>query len=111
MNATTQDVLEVLLEAWKHGTELPGWQIIKLARRSGSAVFGALDRLEDAGWITGEWETLPPGEDRPRRRYYRLTPNGVAAARRRLADRPRSKGSGVRPVPGLGVVDMRPGQP
>jgi len=78
------DVLSLLLQAWEDRTEVHGWLIMKSVRRSGPAVYRVLDRLENAGWITGSWESLPPRQDRPRRRYYRLTAEGVEAARQRV---------------------------
>ena len=38
-------------------------------------VYPILQRLEDSGWVVGEWETERP-DDRPARRYYRLTALG-----------------------------------
>ena len=81
------DILSLLLTAWEEGgidNRLHGWQIMKSLRRSGPVVYSALDRLEDAHWITSEWEVLPPGEHRARRRYYHLTAAGVEAAKRQL---------------------------
>lgn len=78
------DVLSLLLQAWEDRTEVHGWLIMKSVRRSGPAVYQVLDRLEDAGWITGSWENLPPRQSRPRRRYYRLTAEGAEAARQRV---------------------------
>jgi Transcriptional regulator PadR-like family len=46
---------------------------------SGRVWFGFLDQLEDAGLVIGEWETPEP-QDHPRRRFYRLTPEGRDAA-------------------------------
>lgn len=49
--------------------------------RSGS-LYPILGRLEDHGWLTSRWEDVDPAEEgRPRRRYYRLTPDGVAMAK------------------------------
>ncbi|MBY8875047.1 PadR family transcriptional regulator [Micromonospora sp. PLK6-60] len=47
-----------------------------------------LARLEAAGWVHSFWEDPAEHEDqgRPRRRYYRLTGDGVRAARSCLAD-------------------------
>jgi DNA-binding PadR family transcriptional regulator len=73
------DVLALLLQAWDEKAEVHGWLIMKSLRRSGPTVYRVLDRLEDAGWIAGSWEVLPPGESRPRRRYYRRWPPGCAA--------------------------------
>jgi PadR family transcriptional regulator len=56
-------------------------------RGAGPTVYGVLNRLEDAAWITGQWEDQHPESNKPRRRLYRLTPNGVIAARDLLATR------------------------
>jgi PadR family transcriptional regulator PadR len=43
-------------------------------------------RLQEAGWVESYWEDIDPvAEGRPSRRYYRLTPTGVAEARREVA--------------------------
>ena len=81
------DVLEVFLQALSDDTELHGWAILRATKRAGPTVYGVLDRLEDAGWVTGRWEDQPPDTNTPRRRLYRLTPNGVVAARDLLAAR------------------------
>ena len=81
------DVLEVFLQALTDDRELHGWAILKATKRTGPTVYGVLDRLEDAGWITGRWEDQPPNANTPRRRLYRLTPTGAAAARDLLAGR------------------------
>jgi len=81
------DVVEAFLEAFDDNAELHGWAIMKSTRRSGPTVYGILDRLEDAGWITGHWEDQHPEPNKPRRRHYRLTPTGVVSARNLLAER------------------------
>jgi len=81
------DVLEVFLRAFEDKVELHGWAIMKMTKRSGPTVYGVLDRLEDAGWITGRWEEQHPESNKPRRRFYELTPTGVAAAQALLAAR------------------------
>ena len=83
------DVLEVLVAAasQKGSPELHGWAIMKAVQRTGPTVYGVLDRLEDAKWITGYWEEQHPGPNMPRRRFYRLTPTGNTAARSLLAER------------------------
>jgi PadR family transcriptional regulator, regulatory protein PadR len=81
------DVLEVFLQAFADDQELHGWAIMKATKRAGPTVYGVFDRLEDAGWITGRWEDQPPDTNTPRRRFYRLTPDGVVAARDLLAAR------------------------
>ncbi|MEH1130841.1 PadR family transcriptional regulator [Micromonospora sp. CPCC 206061] len=106
MTGAMHDVLALLLEAWNEKREPHGWLIMKSLRRSGPAVYSALDRLEDKGWITGTWEVLPEGERRARRRYYRLTATGVEAARSAVAESQRATPQ-LRPQPGFGMV-LRP---
>lgn len=67
-------------------------------RLTASTLYSAIKRLLDAGWID-ERKAPPKGEkDDPRRRYYRLTRDGLDAARaearriERLADAAREKG-------------------
>jgi PadR family transcriptional regulator len=98
------DVLTVLLEAFEDGgRELHGWAIMKATARSGPTVYGVLDRLEDAHWITGRWEDHHPQPNRPRRRFYQLTPTGAVSAYRLLATRrPATRQRPHRPTePGL----------
>jgi PadR family transcriptional regulator, regulatory protein PadR len=98
------DVLALLLQAWDDKVEVHGWLIMKSLHRSGPAVYRVLDRLEDAGWITGTWEVLPEGERRPRRRYYRLTAEGAEAARARRPVPAAPPPGRLRPVLGFGLV-------
>jgi len=78
------DVFQAFLQALDAGAELHGWAIMKATARSGPTVYGILDRLEDAGWIAGRWEDRHPEDNKPRRRFYELTPTGVPAARELL---------------------------
>jgi DNA-binding PadR family transcriptional regulator len=70
--------------------ELHGYALVKRLRelegraalRTGT-VYAALARLQEQGWVA---EADPPSEDEDqRRRYYRLTPEGLAAARAEAA--------------------------
>jgi PadR family transcriptional regulator PadR len=93
------DVLEVLLEAFDDGaSELHGWAIMKNTQRSGPTVYGVLDRLEDSRWVTARWEEQHPERNKPRRRFYTLTPTGAVSARSLLAER-RPARSPRRPQP------------
>jgi PadR family transcriptional regulator PadR len=94
------DVLEVLLQAWRDDHDLHGWMIMKATKRSGPTVYGVLDRLEDAGWITGHWEEQHPEPGKPRRRFYRLTPTGTEAAQQLLTAR-RPAARPTKTAPGL----------
>ncbi|GGN99018.1 PadR family transcriptional regulator [Microbispora bryophytorum] len=98
----TLDVLEVLLHAFNDDTQLHGWAIMKATKRAGPTVYKVLDRLEDARWIVGEWETLAPDQPGPRRRFYRLTGEAAQAARSLLAER-RPAAVKVRPALGFSL--------
>jgi PadR family transcriptional regulator len=102
ITAPLLDVLEILIDAFEDGIEVHGWAIVKATRRSGPTVYGVVDRLEDAGWITGHWEDDNPEPNKPRRRLYRLTPNGVVHARALVSARRPQAGRDRRPPePGL----------
>ena len=60
-------------------------------------IYPILARLEQARWVTSEWEThgSERTEGRPPRRY-RLSPNGAVLARQALADADARRG--VRPL-------------
>jgi PadR family transcriptional regulator, regulatory protein PadR len=82
------DVLELFLLAFQEKRPLYGWEIKKTTRVSGASTYRILDRLEDAGWVSGHWEDAGaqvPGK--PPRRYYDLTGAGEVAARELLAER------------------------
>ena len=53
-------------------------------------LYRALARLEKQGHLDSRWEdpALAADENRPRRKFYRLTATGVAAAKTALADAP-----------------------
>jgi PadR family transcriptional regulator, regulatory protein PadR len=91
----TLDVLEVLLQ---DSDDLYGLKIAKAAGRPTGSVFPILARLEDCGWVTSQWEAGDPAARGPRRRFYRLSPDGLAQARQLLAQR---RGSVTRLRPGL----------
>ncbi|GLX06798.1 helix-turn-helix transcriptional regulator [Microbispora sp. NBRC 16548] len=103
VTAPTLDVLEELLRAHQEGEKLHGWVIMKRTKRAGPTVYRALDRLEDAGWISGEWEESPDDPARPRRRLYELTGIGVPAARALLAER---RPTALKPRPALGFLRL-----
>lgn len=57
---------------------------LEIAREAGlqrGTLYPLLARLEDAGWIAGEWEDIDPTvEGRRPRRYYLLTGEGLREA-------------------------------
>lgn len=93
----TLDVLEVLLDG---EVELYGLAIARRAGLATGTVFPILARLERIGWATSYWEDDPAHARGPRRRFYRVTPDGLAGARVVLAQR-RGRGFG-RTVPAFG---------
>jgi len=72
----TVAVLRVLLES-----DEPVWglRLAKLTSRAPGSIYPILARLEDSGWIVGEWED---DDERvgPRRRTYALTADGADRA-------------------------------
>jgi DNA-binding PadR family transcriptional regulator len=55
---------------------LSGYPISRAAMVGAGTVYLILDRLENLGWVEAEWEVRD--DDRPRRRFYRLTTGGRA---------------------------------
>jgi PadR family transcriptional regulator len=95
----TLDVLDALV--WSQ-EEMHGFALAKAARRPTGSVYIILSRLESAGWVESHWETLSTqDEGRPRRRLYRLNPDGLGAARQLLADRGRKKTSSTKKCRGI----------
>ncbi|MFF2519516.1 PadR family transcriptional regulator [Streptomyces sp. NPDC058086] len=84
MTPQTQAVLRALLV--DPAEELYGLQICSAAELPSGTIHPILARLGSAGWLESRWEDADPSEQgRPRRRYYRLNPDGVERARSALA--------------------------
>lgn len=98
------DVLEFLVDHMDDPGGVHGWQIITVIKRAAPTVYGVVDKLEDAGWLDSWWEDSPV-EGRPRRRMYKLTPNGRVEARALLDERRPARATGT-PKPGW--TFMRP---
>ncbi|GIH09260.1 hypothetical protein Rhe02_73270 [Rhizocola hellebori] len=95
------EVLAVLLEAFTAQEQPHGWAIVKATRRSGPTVYDALDRLEDAGWVTARWEDPLPGTVKARRRFYTLTPTARAEAMALVGEMRQARSVlGSNPLPG-----------
>jgi PadR family transcriptional regulator PadR len=58
-----------------------GFDIVDITGMPGGTVYPALRRLEEAGYLTSEWEKerVAQAELRPRRRYYEITRSGRQA--------------------------------
>ena len=100
MTLTTQLVLRALLE--HPARELYGLQICAKAGLPSGTIHPILARLEKADWLESRWEKADPREQgRPRRRYYRLNPDGAERARVALARATESTAALRRMRPGL----------
>jgi PadR family transcriptional regulator len=83
MTLPTQLVLRVMIAA--PTKEMYGLELGQLAELASGTIHPILARLERCGWVESRWEDQDPhAVGRPRRRYYRLTPDGVVLAARAL---------------------------
>lgn len=63
-----------------------GSEIAKATGVGSGTLYPLLARLEAAGWLDSEWESVEPREvGRPRRRLYGLTGVGLGRAREALS--------------------------
>lgn len=100
MTQTTQAVLRALLE--HPSKELYGLEICAKAGLPSGTIHPILARLEKAGWLESSWEEIDPHEQgRPRRRYYKLSPDGAELARIALARATESTAALRRLRPGM----------
>jgi PadR family transcriptional regulator, regulatory protein PadR len=66
--------------------ELYGLELVEATGLPPGTIYPIMARLESAGWVSSHWEeTGQEPKGRPRRRYYRLTADGIAQARSALA--------------------------
>lgn len=90
MTQATKMVLRAMLA--DPAADYYGLQLIKATTLPGGTLYPIMARLEQAGWVTGDWEdpVAHITEGRPPRRYYRFTDDGAEQARDALAgaDRP-----------------------
>lgn len=92
MSPATFQILLALADEDRHGYAI----IQDVAERTGGAIrlsagtlYRSIQRMLEEGLIVEPRERPAPDEDDERRRYYRITPEGMAAAKaeaRRLAD-------------------------
>jgi transcriptional regulator len=74
----TLDIIVLKTLSWgpRHGFAIAGWieqQFGGELELEEGALYQSLRRMEERGWITGEWGL---SENNRRARYYRLTPQG-----------------------------------
>lgn len=83
INVPAQLVLRALLE--HPSREMHGLEICATAGLRVGTIHPILARFESRGWLDSRWEeTGPERVDRPRRRLYRLSPEGAEQAREQL---------------------------
>jgi PadR family transcriptional regulator PadR len=100
MTLTTQLVLRALLE--DPTRERYGLELCAAAGLPSGTIHPILARLERVGWLDSHWEDADPArEGRPRRRYYRLNPDGAEKARDAIARAHTSASGLTRLRPGL----------
>lgn len=77
----TQQTLKVIAAAY-YEPDSSGSDICKATSLPSGTVYPILSRLEQAGWLKSQWERGDPSHlGRPRRRFYRLTAEGVRVGR------------------------------
>ena len=85
ISAATAKVLTRFLE--DPAGEHYGFGLIRDTGVKAGSLYPILDRLLQAGWIERQDEDIDESvEGRPRRRLYRLTPNGSVEARRAVEE-------------------------
>lgn len=83
MTLPTQLVLRAMLA--DPAREMYGLEIGQAAELASGTIHPILARLERCGWLESRWEDKDPHlVGRPRRRYYRLTSDGIVGATRAL---------------------------
>lgn len=81
-----------------------GYELMQLTGFPSGKLYPILARLHSAGWLIREAEDIDPAAaGRPARRLYRLSPQGIRAARIELA----SLSEQLRPAPGA-ISRLRP---
>ncbi|QAV70046.1 PadR family transcriptional regulator [Salinibacterium sp. UTAS2018] len=80
--SATADVLEVFLSS---AEPIWGLKIVKLTQRPAGSVYPILERLENLGWTSSQWDS---DADRagPRRRLYSLSTAARAEAHAAVAE-------------------------
>ncbi len=81
----TLKVLRLLLERPRESRS--GAEIAKATGIGSGTLYPMLARLENATWLTSDWEACDPRDvGRPRRRFYKLTAIGQNNAHKALAE-------------------------
>jgi PadR family transcriptional regulator, regulatory protein PadR len=100
MTGATQLVLRELLA--DPAAEKYGLEICKAVGLASGTVHPLLYKFENLGWLESRFEEIDPADaGRPRRRFYRLTPDGAEFARDALARAHKPRRQAVQLRPGL----------
>jgi PadR family transcriptional regulator len=76
---STLKVLRMFME--NPARDYAGSEISKAAGVWSGTLYPMLARLEVAGWLTSEWESIDPRQaGRPRKRFYKITALGQRSA-------------------------------
>ena len=60
-----------------------GMELMDASSAPSGTIYPILARFRDRGWLTAEREDIDPAEEkRPARTYYKLTPDGLAEAKK-----------------------------
>jgi DNA-binding PadR family transcriptional regulator len=98
MTEPTRRVLGMLVD--DPSAEMYGLEIGRAVGLAPGTVQPILHKFEEIGWLESRFEEIDPSDaGRPRRRYYRLTPDGAEFARAALAHahKPRRQQAGLHP--------------
>lgn len=68
-----------------------GYDLSKRADVNSNALYQVLGRMYERGWLHDGWEQVDPKVKRPPRRYYTITPNGLARLGALVADASRDR--------------------
>ena len=100
--SSTVGVLRMFAD--KYPEALAGADIINSTHIFSGTLYPILERLEQAGWLLSEWETVSPAEvRRPRRKYYSLTGTGRVEAAKALAEADLRYGKSAGDLPNFGM--------
>ncbi len=106
MTTPTKAVLRAMLE--RPTEPMYGLEICEAADLASGTIHPILARLEGAGWLESFWEDIDPSkEGRPKRRYYRFSPDGAELARDALARAYQARNRTGALRPGLAGGDVR----
>jgi DNA-binding PadR family transcriptional regulator len=95
MTVQTEAVLHAFLAEPER--EIYGLEIAAHTGLLPGTTYPILVRLERADWVTSRWENIDPhDEQRPRRRYYKMTPRGIELATHELRRRAEKRASAAR---------------